>query len=181
MAINWCLGFLVVLIVLFLMNNFKKKRRYKNLISEIRKSWGKKKEDEYFNFEDISRYFRRNKHKENSFHIVSDQTSLDLDLDEVFKFIDRTSSKIGQQFLYNKIRVIKDGKELSEFHSLSEKFQKDKEIREESQILLTGLNNPEAYALEELINGVQIEKPKILWLVYLLSCSAALLIILGSI
>ena len=181
MVINWFLGFLLVLVVLFLINNFKKKRRYENLISEIRKSWGKKKENEYFNFEDISRYFRRNNHKEDAFHIVSDQTSLDLDLDEVFKFIDRTSSKVGQQFLYNRIRIIKNKKELLEFHSLSEKFQKDKEVREEIQILLTSLNNPEAYALEELINGVQIEKPKILWLVYLLSCSGIGLIILGFI
>ncbi|MDB4533572.1 DNA mismatch repair protein MutS [Vicingaceae bacterium] len=181
MAINWFLGFLLVLVVLFFINNFKKKRRYKNLISEIRKSWGKKKEDEYFNFEDISRYFRRNNHKKSVFHVISDQTSLDLDINEVFKFIDRTSSKIGQQFLYNKIRTIRDYKGLVEFNSFSKQFQKEESTREETQILLADLNNPEAYALEELINGVQIEKPKILWLIYSLSCSAALLIVLGFI
>ena len=87
--------------------HFKKKKRYKHLVSDLRKNWGKKKEEEYFSFEDISRYFRRNKHKNDAFHVVSDQTSLDLDLNEVFKFIDRTSSKVGQQYLYNKIRLVK--------------------------------------------------------------------------
>ena len=181
MMLQWVLGVLLIVVVLFLINNFYKKKRFKKLVSEIRKNWGNKKEDDHFNFEDISRYFRRNEHKEAAFHIISDQTSLDLDFNDLFKFIDRTSSKVGQQYLYNKIRVINTQKELLKFHSFSKTFQENKKGREEAQILLSALNNPEAYDLEELINGSQIEKPKILWLVYLLSLSAILLIVLGFI
>ncbi len=104
-----------------------------------------------------------------------------MDLDKVFSFIDRTSSKIGQQYLYNKIRVIRSQNELIRFHSLSKAFQNNNETREECQALLSKLNNPETYALEELINGEQIEKPKIMWLIYLLSLSSVILIILGFI
>jgi hypothetical protein len=179
MNIQWVLGILLIGVILFLINNFYKIKRYKKLVVKLTKGWGKKKEDEYFNFEDIGRYFRRNKHKGSAFHVISDQTSLDLDINEVFKFIDRTSSKVGQQYLYNKIRIINTEQELLKFHSFSKTFQVNKKVREEVQILLSALNNPEAYDLEELINGSQIEKPKILWLVYLLSLSAIFLIVLG--
>ena len=179
MNIQWVLGILLIGVILFLINNFYKNKRYNKLVAQLKRNWGKKKEDEYFNFEYIGRYFRRNRHKGSAFHIISDQTSLDIDLTELFKFIDRTSSKIGQQFLYNKIRVIETRNKLIEFHSFSKVFQKNKAEREAVQILLSALDQPESYALEELINGSQIEKPNILWLIYLLSFSAVLLIFFG--
>jgi len=176
---NWILGISLVLVIAFLIANYKKKKKLATLKAELINNWGKSKTEEYYNFTDISSYFRRNKHKKSAYQIISDQTNLDLDINDVFKFIDRTSSKIGQQYLYNKIHIIQSQKKLTDFHSFIKTFQKDKEARLNSQILLSELDNPEAYALEELINGEQIEKPKIMWLIYLLSFSTVLFIVLG--
>lgn len=166
---NWVLGVLFVMVIMFLVANYRKKKRLAKLKSDLIDSWGKSKTDEYFNFKDIRLYFDNNSHKNNAFHIISDKCSQDLDLDEVFKFIDRTSSKFGQQFLYNKLRNINSIQDLHNSHSLIQVFEKDENLRINSQILLSQLNSSDAYYFEELINGKQINKPKIIWLIYLLS------------
>ena len=57
----------------------------------------------YFNFELINRFFENHGSSEKVYQKISDNTWNDLDLNEVFKFIDRTTSKIGQQYLYFKL------------------------------------------------------------------------------
>lgn len=176
---NWILGVLFVLVIMFLIVNYSKKKRLAKLKSDLMDNWGKSKTDEYFNFKDIRLYFDNNGNKNNAYHIISDKCSQDLDLDEVFKFIDRTSSKIGQQFLYNKLRNINAIQDLHNFHSLIQVFEKNEDLRINSQILLSQLNSSDSYHFEELINGKQINKPKIIWLIYLLSSLSFSAIILA--
>ncbi|MFT5749917.1 MAG: hypothetical protein ACI93S_001190, partial [Ancylomarina sp.] len=80
---------------------FGRKRKYNEAFLN---SFGKIKEDA-FNFDLVEKYFRNKKH-ENSFQVLSDKTCQDLDFDELFMFLDRTQSKVGQQYLYNKLRNI---------------------------------------------------------------------------
>ncbi|MGI9530491.1 MutS-related protein [Lutimonas sp.] len=176
---NWILGLLSVLIIIFLATNFSRKKRLKRLKERLIDQWGRKSEETHYHFFSIARYFENNRHKKSAYHIVSNKTSLDLDLDEVFKFIDRTTSKVGQQYLYFKLRTIGTVDRLKEFSSLVNLFKKESELRLRCQVYLSRLNSNDAYALEELINGQQIQKPKIYWLLQSLTVAAIIAIIMA--
>jgi len=76
------------------MINKRKKRDREKLL----KAFGTLKE-EYFHFEQIEKYFRK-KDNSDAFQVLSDKTCNDLDFQELFMFVDRTNTKIGQQFPY---------------------------------------------------------------------------------
>jgi hypothetical protein len=176
---NWILIVVFILIVIKLINNRLNKERIKNLKKKFIKNWGKPKKDTHFNFHYIGKYFENNRHKERAFHLISEKTQLDLDINELFKFIDRTSSKIGQQYLYFKFRTIGSLSELLKFNNLVDIFNKNKLLRLNCQLLLSSLDKNDTYDLEELINGEQIKKPKIIWFVYILTFNSFLLLIFG--
>ena len=136
---NWILGITSVLVLIFLVNNYYRKKRFKNLKVNLLKNWGKQKENEYFNFYIIKQYFENNFRKDQSYHQISERTSVDLDIDELFKFIDRTSSKIGQQYLYFKIRTIETIEKLKKFDLLSNLFLNNEKLRVNSQLILSKL------------------------------------------
>lgn len=175
---NWILGLLFILTLIFLYSNYSRKKKKAALKKWLTERWGKPKEKDYFNFYVIERYFKNNEHKKEAFHIISDKCKSDLDINEVFKFIDRTSSKIGQQYLYFKLRTIGSLKSLLQFSNLTLIFQKNKTLSIYCQQTLSKLNYNDSYYLEELFNGKQIEKPTYIWLVKLLSLSSLVSIIL---
>ena len=105
---NYFLGISFVLILGFLISNFLKKKRFKNFKATLYNNWGTRKKKAHYNFFVIGKYFENNVHKEKAYHILLDKTTIDLDLEEIFQFIDRTSSKIGQQYLYFKLRKQKN-------------------------------------------------------------------------
>ena len=176
---NWILGITSVLVLIFLVNNYYRKKRFKNLKVNLLKNWGKQKENEYFNFYIIKQYFENNFRKDQSYHQISERTSVDLDIDELFKFIDRTSSKIGQQYLYFKIRTIETIEKLKKFDLLSNLFLNNEKLRVNSQLILSKLNSQNSYDLEKLINDKPIQKPSYLKFIYTSSFTSVLLIILG--
>lgn len=176
---NWVLGILLILTIIFLATRYSRKRRIQKLKKELLQNWGNPKNDEQFNFNQIGRYFANNRHKKNAFHIISEKTKADLDIDELFKYLDRTSSKIGQQYLYFKLRTIVGLTDLKRFDSIVKVFENDKDLSIVCQQKLHQLNSNDAYDLEELINGEQIEKPKTLGLSYFLSVTVLLCIGLG--
>ncbi|TXD59116.1 hypothetical protein ES044_10810 [Polaribacter sp. IC066] len=176
---NYFLGVAFILTVLFLIRNFNNKRRLKKFKARLFDQWGKEKKDSYYNFFSIRKYFDNNLHQEKAYHIIAEKSKVDLDIDELFKFIDRTSSKIGQQYLYFKLRTIGSLKELLKFDELVMLFQKEKELSISCQLLVSKLNATSNYYLEELINGKQIEKPKNLWFIQLLTAFSILSILLS--
>jgi len=176
---SWALGLLFILILIWVRSSYSNKKKLINLKKKLHDNWGKPKNDSYFNFFVIGRYFENNQHKHQAYHIISDKIKTDLDIDDIFKFIDRTTSKIGQQYLYFKIRTIGNIEQLLKFNTLTQLFEKTKSLGISCQILLSKLNSNDVYYLEELINGKQIEKPKNIWFVYLLSSLAIILVILS--
>jgi len=178
---NWILGIIFILVLVLLINNYSRKKRLKKLRETLIENWGKPKRKEYFNFYVIGKYFENNVHKKNAFHLISEKCKIDLDVDEIFKLIDRTSSKIGQQYLYYKLRTIGTIESLLKFDSLTEAFKKNKSLCINCQLILSQLNLNDSYYLEELINGDQIEKPKTLWFVKLLSILSLTTILLAFI
>jgi hypothetical protein len=168
---------IIIVLVIYSFYSVRNKRKQKEkLVEYFKNQWNIPKKGEYFNFDKISAYFNNNSHKEKSFHIIDEQEKIDLDIDEIFKFLDRTSSKIGQQYLYYKLRTIRSLEKLKDFNSLNKLFLNNSEIRIKTQILLSSLNNYDAYELEKLINDITIEKP--IYIKYLLPLSIAALLFL---
>ena len=178
---NWILGILSLIIAIYLLYKRSQKKKLKRLIISLKKNWGKHKENEYFNFENIEQYFINTSNKNTAFHIISDRTKNDLDINDLFKYIDRTSSKIGQQYLYYKIRTIENTDKLIEFDKLTELFKNDNELRLQSQIELSKLNSYNSYDLEKLIHDIAIEKPNYTKYLIPLSIAAIISILLGFI
>ena len=178
---NYFLGIAFILIVWFLISNFLKKRRLKKFRAALSNNWGKQKKKTYYNFFVIGKYFYNNSHKNKAYHIISDKTAIDFDIDDIFKFIDRTSSKIGQQYLYYKLRTINTINELLKFDELTRIFKENKELSISCQIELAKLNNNNSYYLEELINDKQLDKPKHLWFIRSLTIIAIVSSILAFI
>lgn len=145
------------------LNNYLKNRRKKreeNLIA----SWGKKK-NSYRNFELISKYFHQ-KDQSECFHLISDKTIEDLDLELVFEEIDRTLSKIGQQYLYYKLRSpSNDLQQLKALESRIQFFTQNQEQRIAIQSVLKNLNTPEDYYFPSLLFSELVKKPNWYWVV----------------
>ncbi|MBL4744843.1 MAG: DNA mismatch repair protein MutS [Flavobacteriaceae bacterium] len=174
---NWILGLIFILLSFFLIAQYYRKKRTEKLREFLIKNWGKPRKDDFFNFYNISRYFENNFHKKEAYHSISDATKEDVDLEDLFKFVDRTTSKIGQQYLYYKLRTIGGREELMEFGALSDLFLKDPSLRLESQWILSVLKTEEAYDLELLINGEPLKKPRYFKFIY--ASSIASVICLG--
>lgn len=176
---DWLFGILLFLILLFLLTNYRKKKRNRQTTNDLATNWGKPKDQSDFYFGAIERYFQNNTQKDKAFHIISNQTTIDLDLDEIFRIIDRTSSKIGQQYLYFKIRTIENHEALLKFSQLVHLFEENENLRLKTQSELAKINTHNSYYFEELVTSEPIEKPKIIWLVYTLAVSSLLSLVLG--
>ena len=114
---------------------FETKKKIKERLIE---SFGKVKTDA-FDFDSIEKYFR-NKDQKDAFQVLSDKTCNDLDFNELFMFIDRTTSKVGQQFLYNTLRSIpSDNDKFIEQEKFIEQIINDSNLRLKLQIHLNKL------------------------------------------
>ena len=95
------------------------------------------------------------------FHQLNQQTINDLDIHELFAFIDRTNSKPGQQYLYNKLIKPTDNiAELETFNRQVNFFTEQVTDREDAQVLLSQLNHSDAYYITTLLKDKLLVKPK---------------------
>jgi DNA mismatch repair ATPase MutS len=134
----------------------------KNRLQNLRRAWGQAKE-ENFNFDQIARYAMQAGEK--GFHRLSKQTLTDIDLNELFSFIDRTNSRIGQQYLYNKvIHPENDREALLVLNERADFFTDQAGLREEIQVELSRLNNNDAYYISSLLREKLLDPPQ--WLKY---------------
>jgi len=155
------------------MFNQKKKN-----IERLKKSFGEIKDD-IFDFKMIGKYFK-NKDNSKAFQILSDKTCNDLDFNELFLFLDRTHSKIGQQYLYNRLRAISPNKELTQIEErIIEKLATDENFRFTVQTRLEKLNKYDAYHISTLFQEKHMKPPKWFLAVKLLSFTSLLSLILG--
>jgi hypothetical protein len=89
----------------------------KKLIQQLEASWGKTKDAEY-QFDCIE-YFFRNKEKISALQIIPDRTINDIDFYKLFSFVDRTYSRIGQQYLFSKLLIIEKTPDFNEQEKFS--------------------------------------------------------------
>ena len=152
----------------------RKKRIKEKLLSEF----GNLKTDS-FNFEYIESYFRKKDHS-GDFQTLSDKTCNDLDFQELFMFIDRTNSKVGQQYLYNKLRNIPAYSTANiKNERLLDEFTNNPDFRVSVQSQLSKLNDREVYYVASLFQDEILKPPKWYFIVPLLSFASVLSFILA--
>lgn len=153
---------------------FDRKRKIKEKLAA---SYGKVKDDT-FAFELIEKYFR-NKKRQKQGGILSDKSCNDLDFNELFMFLDRTASKVGQQCLYDRLRTIPAEKEnLVEEERLIARLGKDSALRADLLFQLDKLSHSDAYYLTSLFQEEQLKEPRWFFVIRLLSFTNLLSILL---
>lgn len=134
--------------------------------------------DVSFSFEYIESYFRK-KIQSDTFQVLSDKTCNDLDFHEFFMIADRTNSKVGQQYLYNKLRTIPlDSDNLVLTEKLIEYFTVNADSRTDIQTQLAKLNEHEVFYITSLFQDEHLKPPKWFFVIRLLSFTSLLSFIL---
>jgi len=149
---------IAILFIAFVISyRYNAKARRKRLIEKLDWEWGKPK-TEFFNFHQIGKYASLPHGK--SFHKLSEQTIFDIDFYEVFRFIDRTTSRIGQQYLFKKVsQPDNDPGALHNLNASAEYFTNNSIPRKEIQGYLSTLNSNDAYHISSLLQKKSLTKP----------------------
>jgi DNA mismatch repair ATPase MutS len=154
--------------------------RKKDKNERLKESFGRMKDDS-FDFSMIEKYFQ-NKDHSHAYQVLSDKTCKDLDFDDLYMFMDRTNSRVGQQYLYNKLRTIKlNEQQTSLDEEIIDILSKDSKLRYSIQGKIEKLNNEDAYYIPSLFQEEHIDPPKWFFLARILSFTSALSIILSFI
>ncbi len=134
--------------------------------------------DDTFDFELIKKYFMAKDHSE-CFQVISDKTCNDLDFDEFFMYVDRTSSKTGQQYLYHKLRTIPaTGDKTEAEEALIQNLSTDPEFRVSVQRQLEKLGKTDALYIPTLFQEDHLKPPKWFFLVRILSFTSLFTLLL---
>jgi len=135
-----------ILIVFYIYNYYDKHRTIRKNLEKIRSKWGRPVNARR-NFKLIAAYL----------HGVDDPAKLssaiaeDLDLNNIFNYIDRTNSKPGKQYLYKKLFTPETSFEaLLKFDKKVEAMNMPRPDLERIELELSKLNSSDAYYLAEL-------------------------------
>lgn len=152
--------------------------RKKATHKRLKESFGKIKNDS-FDFNMIEKYFR-NKDNSEAYQTLSDKTCNDLDFDELYMFLDRTSSKTGQQYLYNKLRTIQRNEPQTELDErIITQLSKDPALRISIQQQLERLGHKDAYYITSLFQEEHLSPPKWFFIIKILSFASLAALILS--
>lgn len=88
---------------------------------------------------------------------LDNRTWNDLHMDDVFEAVDRTTSTLGQQALYHRLRTTPVADALDSFEALVTRMSEDAPARERAQLALTRLKDPYGYNLWWLSQREAIE------------------------
>jgi DNA mismatch repair ATPase MutS len=149
-----------IIIYLHYQHRIRKKQR----LDIIRQEWGCSKTTG-FAFERIEKYdLLTSDHS----HSLSPQTLNDIDFQELFCFLDRTTSKTGQQYFYSKLKhPVTSIESLTRFNSLVHFFSAQQPVREAAQEELHHLSHRNAYFITSLLQDISLKKPE--WLKYMVA------------
>jgi hypothetical protein len=164
----------LLLSLLFVVVGVTLRRQKSNAdIEQLRVTWGKpSKRNVHFpavrKFADCTR---------EKFHRLSEQTISDIDFLTLFAFVDRTVSKVGQQFLFRKLIEPSD-KVQDDSEDLINRFSNEQKLRETVQLCLLKLASADAYFITTLLNDSFLLKPKWIKLLpfYILVISAMIVL-----
>jgi len=115
-------------------------------LARIRAEWGRPR-DVRRDFEGIADFFLMHE----AGRSLDDRTWNDLVMDDVFAFLDRTESRIGQQMLYRRLRRAPEPLALEAFEALVDQAGRDVALRERAQETLGQLRDASAYYVHRLV------------------------------
>ncbi|MBN1351989.1 hypothetical protein JXJ21_21485 [candidate division KSB1 bacterium] len=174
------IGLLISIIILSL---FLHKRKLSKKLKQLRDGWGKIPESR-IDLESIKLYYQFN--KTNSFensYCIDDGTWEDLDFDEIFTLINRTTTPIGAQYLYNLLRhPLLESELLNKRETLINVFSNKPALREKVYLALHRLEDKNAKYLPYSLWKPLPEKPlyaRIFPIISIISFSVLLLVLLN--
>lgn len=127
------------------------------IIKEIRDNWGKPNE-EYINFSNL--FSLESLGLFSNFHRISEQTKNDISFNDLFEMLNRTASKVGEQYLYNLLQHPTDNiQNLQLFSSTVDYFSINVNQREDVQYILHQLNKPTSYNIAILLTEISWQPP----------------------
>lgn len=131
-----------------------------------------------FEFEQIEDYFQK-RSKADAFHLLSYKTCNDLDFNALFMFLDRTNSRVGQQFLYSKLRSISnDRSAIPQHEAIISRIAEDETFRSTILGLLSRLKSIQAFYPTSLMFDEHLKPPRWFFVVRILSLLSFLVLIL---
>lgn len=153
---------LILVAAVILVLRYQSIAKQKELERKIHEAWGRQKK-ETPNFNLIGKYAAEV--GSNRFHRLSGQTVTDMDFYDLFGFIDRTTSRVGQQYLFNKvIHPDNDPKSLKQLNDTADFFTDNSSLRVEIQRELSRLHTFHAYYIPHLLRTNLLVRPS--WLKY---------------
>lgn len=148
----------------------------KKLLAQLKADSGKIK-TETFDFNKIEMFFRLSD-KKDFYQVIADRTFQDLDMDEVFMFVDRTVSKVGQQFLYQVLRTFPaTADRIEKFEKIIQILKVNPETRDQITAEVGLLNKKDAYYISSLFLENHIRKPEWFWIIPILSFVSSALVL----
>ncbi len=145
-------------------------------MKKTKNTWGQIKK-QYINFDLVEEYYLA-KTEDEAVDVISERTLKDLDFPEFFKFLDRTTSDIGQQYLYNQLRRLKTSKEsLAQLEQRIEFYSTNQPKRQRIQKVLISLSKGEDYYFPFLLYGALPIKWRFSWVVSIIQLLVGLCII----
>lgn len=138
--------FIVIIVVFYIYNHFDKQNITRRNLQKIKNKWGKPVNARR-NFKLIAAYLNA----DNSTAKIAPSVAEDLDINNLFNFIDRTNSKPGKQYLYKKLFTPETSFEnlLHLDHDI-EAINMSRPDQDGIELLLTKLSSTDAYFLVEL-------------------------------
>lgn len=132
---------------------------------------------EIFHFELIEYLFRKSS-QSNNVQTIDSKTADDIDFDALFKYLDRTSSVVGQQYYFKTLLTINPSKNFSTQEKWIKRFNEDKVFMNKISSILSILNTKEAYYICNLFLDEYIQRPTWLkYIKYLMPCPLAFLVL----
>ena len=162
---------LALLLIYTLIYLYKKNILVNQQREELKEDWGSAKNSRYFDFDLIENYFLNTiSESSEKLQLISDKIADDLYMNDIFKLIDRTTSRLGQQFLYARLRTIdKDTTALIRQNELAEQMAADQRLRVDTQLSLKKLGKDGSYYYQDLVYAKKIDTPSFMPVVYILT------------
>ncbi|MEJ1238818.1 hypothetical protein WBG78_11845 [Chryseolinea sp. T2] len=149
--------------------------RRKNALEKLRAEWGRIK-DAPLNVYQVARYHAR-KEFDPGVHVLSDKTISALDFSELFCFLDRTVSRVGQQWLFSRLASYGPNEDVAEFESTIAFAAANEQKKLTAQMALTRLQHENAYGLCALFFNPNPRPPGVLPLLKLQSVLSVVIFI----
>lgn len=141
-----------ILAILIIKGIYDKKKLIRDTRAWIKRTYGEVPKQSYSEEKrkSLQYYHNTNKKNENS---IDDITWNDLDMNQIFMTVNATCSSVGEEYLYSLLRnPVFDKKELEERERLINHFSKDKDARENLQMLFCGMGKMKNFSVFEYVS-----------------------------